>query len=126
MNFKTRQLKQRIQHFNGSLILYQIPLIRTKFTEGIKYLAQAGECYWLVTDTSVIAKSLRDKSRFISIDFRKFNEKEKDIMGYGAKIDYSDGNGLLYETHKYHLTDFPLDEIRLFFVDDTLMLPSEY
>lgn len=126
MNFKTRQIKERIQHFNGSLVLYQIPIIGTKFTEGIKYLAEAGECYWLVTDTSVIAKSLMDKSRFISIDFKKFTQEEKTIMGYEAKIDYSDGNGLIFETQKYHLTDFPLDEIRLFFVDDTLMLPSEY
>jgi hypothetical protein len=126
MNFKTREIKERIQHFNGSLVLYQIPLIRTKFTEGIRYLAQAGECFWLVTDTSVIAKSLMDKSRFIAIDFRKLNEEEKDIMGYAAKIDYSDGNGDIFETQKYHLTDFPLDELRLFFVEDTLMLPSEY
>ena len=39
-----------------------------------------------------------DKSRFIAIDFGKFTEKEKDIMGYEAKIDYSDGNGLIFET----------------------------
>jgi len=126
MMLKIRQIKENIQHFNGSLVLYQIPLIRTKFTEGIKYLAEAANSYWLVMDTSVIAKSLMDKSRFISIDFKKFTEEEKNIMGYQAKIDYSDGNGLVFETQKYHLTDFPLDEIRLFFVDDTLMLPSEY
>ena len=27
---------------------------------------------------------------------------------------------------KYEFTDFPLDELRLFFVDDMLMLPNEY
>ena len=126
MNFKTREIKERLQHFNGSLVLYQIPLIKTKFTEGIRYIAQVGNCFWLVTDTSVVAKSLLDKSRFITIDFRKFSEKEKDIQGYAAKIDYGDGNGHIFETHKYHLTDFPLDRIKLLFVDDTLMLPSEY
>ncbi|MBU2903465.1 hypothetical protein KO529_01605 [Arenibacter algicola] len=126
MNFKTIQIKERLQYFNGSLVLYQLPLIKTKFTEGIKYLAEAANSFWLVTDTSVIAKSLLDKSRFISIDFKKFTEEEKDKMGYEAKIDYSDGNGLVFETQKYHLTDFPLDELRLYFVDDTLMLPSEY
>ena len=126
MNFKTIQIKERLQYFNGSLVLYQLPLIKTKFTEGIKYLAEAANSFWLVTDTSVIAKSLLDKSRFISIDFKKFTEEEKDKIGYEAKIDYSDGNGLVFETHKYHLTDFPLDELRLYFVDDTLMLPSEY
>jgi hypothetical protein len=30
------------------------------------------------------------------------------------------------EKHGYLATDFPLDELRLFFVDGTLMLPGEY
>ncbi|MBR9855978.1 MAG: hypothetical protein GYB37_15655 [Algicola sp.] len=126
MDAKHIELKKGLQHFNGSLRLFKMPLLKTRFTEGIKYLAQAGNCFWLVTDTSVIAKSLMDKSRFITIDFRKFSEEEKEVTGYGAKIDYSDGNGNIFETHKYHVTDFPLEEIRLFFVDNTLMLPSEY
>lgn len=126
MDAKHIELKKGLQHFNGSLRLFKMPLLKTRFTEGIKYLAQAGNCFWLVTDTSVIAKSLMDKSRFITIDFRKFSEEEKAVTGYGAKIDYSDGNGNIFETHKYHVTDFPLEEIRLFFVDNTLMLPSEY
>ena len=67
-----------------------------------------------------------NKSRFITIDFRRFSEEEKEVMGYEASIDYSDGNGNIFESHKYHITDFPLDELRLFFVDNTLMLPSEY
>lgn len=126
MDAKHIELKKGLQHFNGSLRLFKMPLLKTRFTEGIKYLAQAGNCFWLVTDTSVIAKSLMDKSRFITIDFRKFSEEEREVTGYGAKIDYSDGNGNIFETHNYHVTDFPLEEIRLFFVDNTLMLPSEY
>ncbi|WP_394343968.1 DUF6876 family protein [Subsaximicrobium wynnwilliamsii] len=39
---------------------------------------------------------------------------------------YSDGNNTVLEKHGYLVTDFPLDELRLYFVDDTLMLPSEY
>ena len=50
----------------------------------------------------------------------------QDAMGYEAIIEYSDGNDKILETHKYHFTDFPLDNIRLFFTDSTLMLPSEY
>ena len=126
MDAKHIELKKGLQHFNGSLRLFKMPLLKTRFTEGIKYLAQAGNCFWLVTDTSVIAKSLMDKSRFITIDFRKFSEEEREVTGYGAKIDYGDGNGNIFETHNYHVTDFPLEEIRLFFVDNTLMLPSEY
>ncbi|KKL82677.1 hypothetical protein LCGC14_1982330, partial [marine sediment metagenome] len=53
-------------------------------------------------------------------------EDERNALGYDALIEYSDGNGNVFETHKYRSTDFPLDAIRLFFVDGTLLLPSEY
>ena len=47
---------------------------------------------------SVVAKSLMDKGMFITIDFGKFTEKEKDIMRSAAKINYSDGNRHVFET----------------------------
>jgi len=43
-----------------------------------------------------------------------------------AIISYGDGNGITLFEQQYAVTDFPLDELRLFFVDDTLMLPNEY
>ncbi|WP_394365304.1 DUF6876 family protein [Maribacter stanieri] len=49
-------------------MFYQIPLTRTRFTEGLKYLSNVAECFWLITDASIIAKSLKDKSYFITID----------------------------------------------------------
>ncbi|WP_349254680.1 DUF6876 family protein, partial [Autumnicola patrickiae] len=54
------------------------------------------------------------------------SKEKQDHSGYEAEIIYSDGNGNIFETHRYNVTDFPLDELRLFFVDNTLMLPSEY
>ena len=126
MNAKAIEIKQGLQHFHGSELLYQIPLIRTRYTNGIKYLANAADCYWLVTDVSVIAKSLMNRSRFITVDFKKYTAEEAEINGYSAAITYSDGNGKTFEEHNYHVTDFPLEELRLFFVDNTLLLPSEY
>ncbi|HIC31663.1 MAG TPA: hypothetical protein EYO76_07070, partial [Flavobacteriaceae bacterium] len=78
------------------------------------------------TDTSVIAKSLMNRSQFITIDFKKLSDEKQDYLGYDAEIIYSDGNDNILEKHGYRVTDFPLDELRLFFVNDTLMLPSEY
>ncbi|WP_097045602.1 DUF6876 family protein [Flagellimonas pacifica] len=119
-------INQNLQHFHGSEVLYHIPLIRTHYTEGIHYLAQAADCFWLVTDTSVIARSLMGKSRFITVDFRMHDETERERTGYAASITYGDGNGLVFETQGYHLTDFPLEKIRLYFINGTLLLPSEY
>lgn len=126
MKAQVNEILEGLQHFNGSEMIYQIPLIRTRYTNGLKYLANAADCYWLITDTSIIAKSLMDKSYFITIDFKRLPAKKQDHSGNEAEITYSDGDGTILEKHGYRITDFPLDELRLFFVDNTLMLPSEY
>ncbi|MCF6348059.1 MAG: hypothetical protein L3J20_07150 [Flavobacteriaceae bacterium] len=126
MKTNINTLQETLQHFNGTEHFFQLSLIRTRFTDGIKYLANMAECFWLVTDTSVIAKSLMDKSYFITIDFKRLSKKESEAQGCEAIITYGDGNDTILETHRYNITDFPLDELRLFFINNTLMLPSEY
>ena len=126
MKAQVNEIKEGLQHFHGTEMFYQIPLIRTRFTNGLKYLANVAECFWLITDVSVIAKSLLNRSHFITIDFKRLSEEEQDYTGYEAEIIYSDGNGNIFEIHRYNFTDFPLDELRLYFVDNTLMLTSEY
>lgn len=126
MKAQFNEIKQGLQQFSGSETVYSFPLIKTRYTEGMKYLAMAADCYWLITDVSVIAKSLMDKSHFITIDFKRLPNEEQDYSGHEAEIIYSDGNGNVFESHRYNVTDFPLDELQLFFVDGTLMLPGEY
>ncbi|MCG2462077.1 hypothetical protein K8352_15060 [Flavobacteriaceae bacterium F89] len=126
LEMNAKRLKSELGSFHGSVTIYKIPLLGTYYTDGIKYLAETAKCFWLVTDVSVIAKSLNDRSPFITIDVQTLSWEEKDLIGYEAIITYSDGNGHILETQKYHLTDFPLDSLRLFFVDNTLLLPSEY
>ena len=52
---QVNEIKEGIQHFHGTEMFYQIPLLRTRFTDGLKYLANVADCFWLITDTSVIA-----------------------------------------------------------------------
>ncbi len=126
MKVQVNEIKENLQYFTGTEMFYQIPLLRTRFTDGLKYLSEVAECFWLITDTSVIAKSLMNRSEFITIDFKKLSEQERETKGFDAEIIYSDGNDTILEKQGYRATDFPLDELRLFFVNDTLMLPSEY
>ncbi|WP_027125856.1 DUF6876 family protein [Gelidibacter mesophilus] len=123
---QVNEIKEGLQHFHGTEMFFQIPLIRTRFTDGLKYLADVADCFWLITDTSVVAKSLIPRSEFITIDFKRLSEERQDFTGYEAEIIYTDGNDNILEKHGYRATDFPLDELRLYFVNDTLMLPSEY
>ena len=106
MKAQVNEIKQGLQHFSGTDMFYQIPLTCTRFTNGIKYLVEAAECFWLVTDTSIIAKSLMQKSYFITIDFKRLSEEEQQKMGCEATITYGDGNGTVLETHKYRARIF--------------------
>ncbi|MFD0837399.1 DUF6876 family protein [Mariniflexile aquimaris] len=126
MNNKNITLQESLQQFHGSEQFYQLALIQTRFTDGVHYLAEKAACFWLVTDASVIAKSLTDISYFITIDFKRLSKAEQEEQGCEAIITYGDGNDTILETHRYNVTDFPLDTLRLFFVNNTLMLPSEY
>ncbi|MGB5822389.1 MAG: DUF6876 family protein [Saonia sp.] len=125
-HIEPKQLEENLVAFNGTESFHKIPLLNTVITDGIKFLADNANCFWLVTDTSVIAKSLMNRSPFITIDFKKLSKEMQDALGYDAIIEYSDGNDHIMESHKYHTTNFPLENIRLFFTNNTLMLPSEY
>mgnify|MGYP000256472607 CR=1 FL=1 len=126
MNTKVNTLQENLQQFCGAEQFFQLPFIKTQFTDGVHYLAQKAACFWLITDASVFAKSLMDKSHFITIDFKRLSEAERTQKGCEAIISYGDGNENILETHRYSVSDFPLDELRLYFVNNTLMLPSEY
>ena len=121
-----QQLKNDLATFTGTERFYKVPLLGTVFTDGIQYLAEKANCFWLVTDASVIAKSLMNRSPFVTVDLKKLSPEKKEALGYEAIIEYSDGNNTILETQKYHLTDFPMEQIRLFFTNNTLMLPGEY
>jgi hypothetical protein len=126
MNNKNKALQESLQQFCGTTQFFKLPLIQTQFTDGIHYLAEKAACFWLITDASLIAKSLMDKSYFITIDVKRLSKSEGQEKGCEAIIYYGDGNDTILETHRYNVSDFPLDELRMYFVNNTLMLPSEY
>ena len=126
MNFKSKQLIEQLQGFCGSTTCFKIPLVKARYTEGVKYLAEQAQCHWLITDTAVVCKSLKNKSTFIVILFKRNSTSVQERTHKEAKIAYADGNGTILLEQEYEYTDFPLDELRLFFVDDMLMLPNEY
>ena len=38
MKAQVNEIKEGLQHFHGTEMFYQIPLLRTRFTDGLKYL----------------------------------------------------------------------------------------
>lgn len=77
MHDKINKIKVELQQFCRMEIRYKIPLIGTRFIEGLKYLAHETNGFWLITDTAVIAKRLSNSSAFITIDFKRLSEKKR-------------------------------------------------
>ena len=119
-------LGQNLQQFSGSAVYYTLPLFNYKYTAGVHYLAEQAACYWMLTDIAAVVKGFRAKHGFIVAVFKRYSKEDQKQTRNEAVITYGEGNGITLFEQQYDLTDFPLDELRLFFVDDTLMLPNEY
>ncbi|MEA5574637.1 DUF6876 family protein [Calothrix sp. UHCC 0171] len=118
---KPYQIKAALDQFTGSTIIYK-HWLGLKYTEGIKYLADETNCYWLIdaifshqTEQLLSNQNLRE----FQIWHLRVNNKS------GILICEWDTNQEVLR-HNIEYTDFALKHIKLYLVETVLMLPSEY
>lgn len=114
-----KEIESDVAHFSGTENYYNYQWL--KMTDGVKYLSDACQSYWLID----IVCSLRCDKRirnevFISITLIK------NKTGRGAKFVADDGNGNILYRQFIAFTDFPLKSIKMYLVDKVLMLTGEY
>jgi hypothetical protein len=111
-----------LRQFTGTENWYRHGLLRRiTFTDGVKYLAEHAQCWWLIDDIAIM--QLRPEVRAVDFQFWKLKVEP-------------DGTALLtmvkdegYEptyTQKISITDFPMPEVEIWFRDNVIFLPSEY
>jgi len=114
--------KADLNHFTGSETWWRHALVRDiLFTDGAKHVADTGGAYWLLDE---IALAQRYKAKVAKQEFQVWTLKVK--AGRSAKLTCEDGNGNAIYAKRIPFTDFPLDEISLYFCNKTILLPSEY
>lgn len=115
-------LELQLAQFTGTENWHRFnPLMRNLLaTDGVMYLAQKAECFWLLD----IVASLKLEPNCKKEDFLVC-KLIKDENG-GALFTATNGNKELLYTQEISSTDFPLNEITLFFIDHIVLLPSEY
>lgn len=113
-----------LAHFNGSPTLSYDPFIGTKvnYTEGVRYLVHNG-CHWLFVDIAshlianpVILKSYEEE-QFIVIDFKKTED--------GFDIEFSNDEGEVLAVEHRHTVAIDCN-VKFFYIDNVLMIASEY
>ena len=111
------QLAQDLRHFTGSMDLYKQPdfLGGLLYTEGVQHFCEKAGAYWFLDIIGTEIHKQYDEG-FISLDV-------KDDKG---TITVTDGNEEVYYTRKIDYTDAPEGDWKFWYMNDTLLLPSEY
>ena len=119
----TKSLDRNIlSQFTGSEHWYRHGLVRQiLFTDGAKYVADAAGAYWLLDE---IALAQRFVKAVAAEEFQAWKLAVK--PDNTATLSCEDGNGNVVFTKEIEFTDFPCDEITLWFANDVILLPSEY
>jgi hypothetical protein len=109
--------------FTGSETMYQHTINRNViYTEGVRHFAQnAGHgAYWLLDIMATEPKILRQQREFALVKLVAKNGK--------AKLTVDDGNDGSEPVYKKNIsfTDCPDGEWKFYFIEGTILLPSEY
>jgi hypothetical protein len=111
-----------LSQFTGSENWYRHGINRNVlFTDGAKYVADAGGAYWLL-DTIAICQ--RHEKRVAAEEFQVWKLVVRPDRT--ATLTCDDGNGNIVYTQQLEFSDFPLDEITLWFANNVIYLPSEH
>jgi hypothetical protein len=113
--------KADLARFTGSEQVYRHPINRrVVYTEGAQYVAETG-AYWLLDEIALIQPHDR---RVAAEEFQVWKLVVRPDST--ATLTCEDGNYNVVFTKEIAFTDFPLDEITLWFANDTIYLPSEH
>jgi hypothetical protein len=119
----TGEIRSTLGHFTGTENWYRHSLARSiTYTDGVKYVGEACGAYWLIDKIAILNQF---EGKFKSEEFQvwTFSVNTKECVGV---LTAEDGNGNVVHTEKLDYTDFPLDEIKFYFTNNVIMLPSEY
>ena len=117
-----RLTETELRHFTGSENWYRHGINRNVlFTDGAKYVADAGGAYWLLDEIAIIQPH---NSRVAAEEFQVWKLVVQPDRT--ATLSCEDGNGNVVFTKPIEYTDFPLPEITLWFTNNVIYLPSEH
>ena len=122
MTNSSKLTKEDLSQFIGSENRYRHGINRNvTFTDGAKFVADEGGAYWLL-DTIAICQVHEKNVSGEGFQLWKLKVKEDRT----ASLECTDGDNNVVYTQHIEFTDFPLDEITLYFANNVIHLPSEY
>jgi len=117
---KPEELLSELANFTGTTQWFYHPLFKSfRYTDGVRFLAQKAECYWLL-------EYIFSNQTVLEIKAQEFQVWKIIVIDNVATIKVEDGNYNVVKEFKIPFTDFPLSEFSLYFTNAVLLLKSEY
>ena len=111
-----------LQQFIGTEQWYRHGINRrVLFTDGAKYVADTAGAYWLLDEIAIIQSF---DNRLAGEAFQVWTLLVNQDLS--AILTCEDGNDKIIYTKQIAYTDFPLKQIKFYFTDNVILLPSEY
>lgn len=117
--------KEELENFTGTENYYSSSFGKLKLTDGMNYLRNEANCYWLIDIVESVLGLEKIKENMEFIVWRIVVNKDKSFKVAGYRDSPFNEDTLLYEQIGTY-TDFPFGEFEFYQVNDVLLLKSEY
>jgi len=126
------EIESVLNHAAGTIYYYVLNNIcRTpggeyiKITDGVKWLATAAECFWLLDIIASYQKNRKLDQEFQVWKFETLPQEKQRYYNCMAEMQgYNDTDLVIRQ--KIPFTDFPLETLKLYYIRGVILLPSEY
>ncbi|WP_293351632.1 MULTISPECIES: DUF6876 family protein [unclassified Microcoleus] len=125
---KTKEeLLELLPGFGGSETLYTHRLIQTTLglTEGVMFLVREAECTWLIDAIASYQPEIKKSGNEMLQGFQIWELRRQQECKFLLSCKEDSETPPAY-SQEIEFSDFPLDEIKLWLCNTTLLLPSEY
>ena len=110
-----------LNQFIGTENWYRHALVHSvTYTDGAKYVADNGGAYWLLDEIALPQKFNA------AVKNEPFQVWKLTVSERKGVLTCDDGDSKIVYTKQIPFTDFPLPEIKFYFTDNVILLPSEY
>ena len=113
-----QEIRNGLLNFTGTEHYYKY-LLGFKLTDGAKFIADSCGAYWLMD----IIASYKHLPEVAKEQFQVYTLMVKNGI---RMVTVEDGDDNVLHMQAIPNTDFPLEEIIIWMVDDVIMLPGEY
>ena len=121
----SEDLATNLKQFTGSERLYRHSSRCLQYTEGIKYLAEQAEAFWLIDAIASYQREPQIREDPMLRDFQLWI-LATNLEAHSAVLScYRDTDDPAF-SQQIEYTNFPLAEIKLYVCNSVLLLPSEY